>query len=68
MGAGAVSLKTKALEPAVKGVFERATGGRATRIQALMSAVAVGAGIYKLLRSGADAGNEQRAGEPEGTA
>jgi ABC-type cobalt transport system substrate-binding protein len=60
----AMSLKAKALEPAVKGVFERASGDRASRMQALMAALAAGAAVYKLLRSKAKAGNEQaRSGE-----
>jgi hypothetical protein len=49
-----MSMKTAAIE----GVLKRVTGGRATRLQALLGAVAAGAGVYKLLRSGTDAGGD----------
>jgi hypothetical protein len=49
-----MSMKTAAIE----GVLERVKGGRATRLQALLGAVAAGAGVYKLLRSGTDAGGD----------
>ena len=53
-------LKTTAL----KGVVERLKGGSATRMQALVGAIAAGAAVYKLLRSGG--GEEEEATEPEG--
>jgi hypothetical protein len=61
-----MALKTKALE----GVLERVKGGRATRLQASVSAIVAGVAacaiIYKLLRSGADDAEQDEAAEPEG--
>jgi hypothetical protein len=57
-----MSLKSTAVE----GVLERVRGGRATRMQALVSAMAAGAVVYKLLRSGADDVEQGEAAERDG--
>ena len=56
-----MSMSTTALE----GVLERLKGGRASRMQALVAAVAAGGGVYKLLRSGVEPSDEEA--EVEGT-
>ena len=57
-----MSLKSTAVE----GVLERVKGRRATRMQALVSAMAAAAAVYKLLRSGADDAEQGEAAEAEG--
>jgi hypothetical protein len=59
-----MSLKSTALA----GFLERLMGGRATRAQALVSGIAAGVAVYKLLRSGADDAEQDEASEPEGAA
>jgi hypothetical protein len=56
-----MSLKGMALE----GPLERLKGGRATRMQAIVSGLAAAAVVYKLLRSGADDEEKDEAEEDE---